>query len=118
MDYKIKTFEDACKATGTEFNPPKGLSKDVIAYMKLCIIAKALNEDWKPDWHNHDERKYYPWFWMGDPGEKGSVGFSCSGYDYVSTGSAVGSRLCFKSRGLAIYAGEQFTEIYKEFYLI
>ena len=39
----IKTFEDACKATETEWAEPNDLPTDVVAYMKLRIIAKALN---------------------------------------------------------------------------
>ena len=45
---RIKTFEDAVKATGMTFpfddNQLSYLPKDVIAYMKLRLIAAALNE--------------------------------------------------------------------------
>jgi hypothetical protein len=58
---KIKTFEDACKALKINFTPAADLTKDELAYMKLKIIAKALNEGWVPNWNNWDEWKYYPW---------------------------------------------------------
>ena len=105
MKDTIKTLEDACKALNIEFKPVEGLTKDELAYQKLKIIAKALNEGWEPNWNNWDEWKYYPWFRMGDRDGSPGVGFSCSGYGYVSGASSVGSRLCFKTRELAEYAG-------------
>lgn len=115
---KIKTFEDACKALKLKFTTPAGLTKDEVAYLKLKIIAKALNEGWEPNWNNWDEWKYYPWFCMGDNGASPGVGFSYGGYDLVRTTSGVGSRLCFKTRELAKYAGQQFLEIYKDYMLV
>ena len=45
---RIKTFEDAVKATGITLplddNQLSYLPKDVVAYMKLRVIAAALNE--------------------------------------------------------------------------
>ncbi|WP_317899445.1 hypothetical protein [Aurantibacillus circumpalustris] len=115
---KIKTFEDALKALKLGFTPPEGLSKDELAYMKLKIIAQALNDGWKPNWNNWDEWKYYPWFRMGDDGGSPGVGFSDNDYGLVYSNSTVGSRLCFKSSELAEYAGKQFEELYKDYYLI
>jgi len=69
----------------------------------------------EPDWGNHDQWKYEPWFDMG--GSSGS-GFAYFAYDLWGTGSACGSRLCFKSRELAEYAGEQFRDLYKDYYLM
>lgn len=117
----IKTFEDACKAEGLKseqalpdvstISPAD--QEPIIAYSKLLIIARALNrtanggEEWKPDWNNYDEYKYYPWFEMG-----GSSGFRFNDYDYWRTRSGVGSRLCFKTRELAEYAGKEFIDLY------
>ena len=45
---RIKTFEDAVMATGMKLpfddNQLSCLPKDVVAYMKLRVIAAALNE--------------------------------------------------------------------------
>ena len=45
---RIKTFEDAVKATGMTLpfddNQLSYLPKDIVAYMKLRLIAAALNE--------------------------------------------------------------------------
>lgn len=56
---RIKTFEDACKELGEEhpfvvaydawiMNEEFDDQLDIIAYLKLRIIAAALNEGWKP----------------------------------------------------------------------
>ncbi|WP_271730210.1 hypothetical protein, partial [Aquimarina algiphila] len=73
---------------------------------------KSLNEGWLPDWDNGEYDKYYPWFKMS------SSGFRYDGYGLRVSGSAVGSRLCFKSSELARYAGEQFTDVYRKFMII
>lgn len=114
----IKTFEDACTALKISFTPPEGLTKDELAYMKLKIIVKALNEGWEPNWNNWDEYKYYPWFIMGECNGSPGSGFSYNDCVYGLTCSGVGSRLCFKSQELSDYAGEQFQELYKDFFLI
>ena len=116
---RIKTFEDACAYLGLnpiEVLPPETIynAKYLIACAKLAIITKALNEGWEPDWNNPNEYKYYPWFDMRSSGG----GFSFGGDVSARTWSNVGSRLCFKSRDLAKYAGEQFLDIYKDFMVI
>ncbi|TWP30536.1 hypothetical protein ETU09_00615 [Apibacter muscae] len=112
---RIKTFDDVLNETGfdkEEFKQSlKGLDKDEKAYRKLKLLAAALNEDWVPDWNNSSEYKYYPWFRMGSA----SGGFSYGDFDFWHSRSSVGSRLCFKSRELAEYAGKQFETIYKDF---
>ena len=121
---EIKTFEDACKAL--KLDPEKVIpdfsmfpekhQKAMIAHAKLIIIAQALNGDWKPDWKNWEQWKYTPWFDM----ENSSSG---SGFSYLDcadwhAGSCVGSRLCFKSRDLAEYAGKQFLDLYRDYFVI
>ncbi|HAT3998579.1 TPA: hypothetical protein I9Y90_000061 [Elizabethkingia anophelis] len=118
---RVKSFEDACDVLGvTPQNPdletiPTKLQKPLFAHYKLCIIAMALNEGWEPDWDNDDEYKYYPYF---DMEGSSSGGFSSDGCAYVYSASLVGSRLCFKSRDLAEYAGKQFETIYREYFVI
>lgn len=118
---RIKTFEDACSELG--INPAHFLNieeaegimydlKSIRAHAKLIIIARALNEGWKPNWTNSSEYKYYPWFDLSS-----GSGLSCDGYGGVYSISDVGSRLCFKSKELAQYAGKQFLDIYTEFFI-
>ena len=117
MYTEIKTFEDACKALSLDVAtvipdfsgyPPKHQAAQ-IAHSKLVIIAEALNGGWAPDWDNNNEYKYYPYFDM----EKG---FSFCIYDDFYTHSSTGSRLCFKNRELAQYAGEKFLTLYKQYF--
>lgn len=115
---RIKTFEDACAEL--ELYPEDVIagfqetaSKDEIAYRKLKIIAKALNEGWKPDWTDSNQYKYFPWLEYSRSGS----GFVFSGTDCARTAAyaAIGSRLCFKSKELALYIGEQFIDLYNEY---
>lgn len=125
MESNIKSFEDACKALSIEPALP-GVSwlpekhqKAIIAHYKLVIIAQALNEGWEPDWSNWSQYKYYPWMEIKAT-KKNPAGSGFSGYDfdYSSTITAVGSRLCFKSRDLAMYAGKQFEDLYADYWLL
>jgi hypothetical protein len=113
---RIKSFDDVLGYHGLkkeEFEEElEYMSTDEVAYRKVKLIAEALNEGWKPDWTNSSEYKYFPWFKMG--GSSGS-GFAFDVFDGWYTDSDCGSRLCFKSSKLAKYAGEQFTDIYKDF---
>lgn len=114
---RIKTFEDALKDQNISeddfYSSCKELTIDEIAYKKLKLIAKSINEDWTPNWNDSNEYKYYPYFDMRE-----NVGFSGSLYLCWNTFSHVGSRLCFKTKELAEYSGKQFISIYKDFLII
>ena len=112
------------------------LSPDLVAYLKLRIITAALNEGWEPQF-TVDEYRYFPWFAfytqkeideMDEEDRSRVVGrayhnsvayggvacansYNASSYSY----SYCGSRLAFKTRELAIYAGKQFIEIWADF---
>ena len=113
---RIKTIADIFSDNGIsqeEFDANCiGLEQDEVAYRIIKLLAKSLNEGWKPDWSNSNEYKYYPWFYMA------SSGFRYYVYDYWHSNSIVGSRFCFKTRELAEYAGKQFTEVYKQFMIL
>lgn len=139
---RIKTFEDACNELGIDHNEwmqdkkELGLEADVIAYLKLRIIAAALNEGWKPLFTT-DEYRYFPWFCLYTQSEidemneedknrvvsrsshyayaGGGVAFAHTGYDSSGTSTSIGSRLAFKTRELAEYAGRQFVEIWADY---
>ena len=112
------------------------MTEDFIAYLKLRIIVAALNEGWEPKFAE-DEYRYFPWFYFYtkeeydklDDEEKGRCvlrsGSSANSYngsvycgaDYDASFSniSVGSRLAFRTRELAAYAGRQFTEEWADF---
>ncbi len=108
---RVKTFEDACEVLGIEsFHESfQEGTPDEIAYKKLKVIVAALNEGWKPNWNNLNEAKWQPYFDMRGSG----LVFHAADIWYSIT--AVGSRLCFRSRELCEYAGKQFQSIYNDY---
>ncbi|MDR1584981.1 MAG: hypothetical protein LBS07_02240 [Prevotellaceae bacterium] len=121
---QIKTFEDACKVL--ELNPenlpivehlPEKDRKSIIAYYKLIVIARALNEGWEPDFSDWNQLKYWNWFYASNGA---SAGFVCASTYYTAsrTSARIGSRLCFKTRDLATFAREQFRDLYFEYLFI
>jgi len=122
MDFKkIKTYEDACAAL--KLNPnsvpdfsmiPEEEQAALIAHAKLVVIAKAANGDWKPNWNDNGERKFYPWFDM-EAGDNNPSGFSLGGVYVDGTYTYVGSRLCYKSREIAEHVANTFLELYKAY---
>ena len=119
---RIKTFDDVIRELGDdpeEFKNAISIMEepDEIAYVKLKLIAKALNEGWTPDWSNGEWDKWYPWFNMNDSSSAGRFSFFGAVY-HLGSLSVVGSRLCFKSEELATYAGTQFLDIYKDFFTV
>lgn len=122
----VTTYEEACQVTGTDPNAlpdvtmlPEEDQKSVIAYCKLIVVAKALNEGWVPDFTNGDQYKYWPWFWVERDSSGASAGLSYTNTNHTAstTDANVGSRLCFKTRELARYAGETFTSLYRDYLL-
>lgn len=136
---RVKTFEGACHEIGID--PEQYMSKyedepaDVIAYMKLRVICKALNEGWEPQFVK-GEWRYYPYFRLYSSEEisrmseeeksrvvsrsdysanaDGGVSFAnaSSGSAYVY--ASIGSRLAFKTKDLVEYAGKQFIDLWAD----
>ena len=144
---RIKTFEDAVKATGMTLpfddNQLSCLPKDVVAYMKLRIIAAALNElhettlDEFPKFTT-DEYRWYPWFnlyeqedidKMDEEGKKSiwlfgssscygaccGLAFAASHNAWTGSNAAISARLAVKSEELAKYFGQQFIDIWSDY---
>lgn len=153
---RVKTYEDACTVLDLSpilalddlcicsqhqdghFSFRGGLDVTAKAYLKLCIIAAALNEGWQPQF-TEDEYRWYPYFYLYtkeqydrlDEDEKkdcrvvGRATHNASVYGGVvcayahsawsSSGTRSGSRLAFKSEELAEYCGKQFIDIWMEY---
>lgn len=143
---RIKTFDDAIQELGEEHPCVKAYrewmrvklanQKDIEAYLKLRIIAAALNEGWEPTF-GKDEWRYFPWFYIYSKEEleemdeeersrvvgrasssaSASGGLACASANYASSYSYTshGSRLAFKSEELAVYCGQQFIDIWVDF---
>nr|DAI45608.1 MAG TPA: hypothetical protein [Bacteriophage sp.] len=150
---RIKTFDDACKELGNNHpfvcayngyaqNVSEEIKNDtdIIAYLKLRIITAALNEGWKPEFKDNEQR-WYPSFtlwteeelsekgdeWKADRHLISTGNYSCSdaGFAFSLSDSApsyantyFGSHLCFKSKALATYCGKQFISLWADFNLI
>lgn len=120
---KVKSFEDACgvlqrETTLPDFSMiPEKDRKPLLAHYKLTVICEALNEGKPADWHNGKWDKWYPWFDMNDgSSSSGRFSFDLSGHQYSY--SYCGSRLCYNSEELADYAGNQFEDLYREYFVI
>lgn len=146
---RVKTFQDAVNELGDD-NPlvkqynmlysefGATMDADIIAYLKLRIIAAALNEGWEPQF-TEDEYRYYPYFYfytkeeyeqLSDEDKGRCVGRSYfnanagGGLVYAFTfnrsaysDSSNGERLAFRTSELAEYAGKQFLDIWADFVL-
>ena len=116
---EIKSYEDACLMLGlnpenlpiVDHLPDESDRKSIIAYYKLIVITRALNEGWEPDFSNHNQNKYFVWIWFD------AAGFVCvlSSYGPSIASAYVGSRLCFKNRDLANHAKNNFLDLYKDY---
>ena len=143
---RVKTFTDALRVLGTPeelisddfFKEQEKLGEDVVAMLKLRVIAEALNEGWRPKFDD-DECRYYPWFYIYNKAEYeeldedeekecrvvgrsssyasayGGVVYTYASGAISSTGAYNGSRLAFKTRELAEYCGKQFIDIWEKF---
>lgn len=151
---RIKTFDDAYIELvrfgdfsdgianllfNYESNACKIKDKGTLAYMKLCIIAAALNDGWEPKL-TEDEYRWFPWFklwtveelndksdewkashslWLfGSNSSAASafgLAFARSDCSLANSRSAYSARLAVKSEELANYFGKQFIDIWADF---
>ena len=115
-----KTFEELGIEMPDLIAIPEEFRPRIEAEIKLLHLAEALNEGWKPNWNDWNEYKYYPWFFVGGPAHIGAAAGFGTVYSIIeasSTYTYLGSRLCFKTRALAEYAGRTFTALYEQFLL-
>ena len=143
---RIKTFDDALIELGPNHPLVKeyeaicnaDVRQNMIEYSKLCVVTAALNEGWTPRFVE-GEYRYFPYFYLCTDEEirnmseeeksrvvfrsgYGAVacgGVSCASAGYVSAAvyAGFGSRLAFKTRELAEYAGKQFADLYNKVFM-
>lgn len=111
-------------------------NKDILACLKLRIITDALNEGWKPKF-TIGEYRYFPYFRLysgediiriseeeqsrvvyrsnGGAGAGGGVSYAGASGGSAYVGAVFGSRLAFKTKELAEYAGKQFIKLYANY---
>lgn len=142
---RVRTFKDAFNELGPDhplarqYNNIGNVDSDLLAYIKLRIVVSALNGGWTLKF-TENEYRYYPWFVLYTKDEyerlsqkdKDKVvlfgGFAAygayAGFAYAYSASApshsytsFGSRLCLKSEALAMYCGNQFKELWFDYYI-
>ena len=143
---RVKSVDDALKELGPNHFLAKEYEAinnnettySTKLYFKLCIITMALNEGWIPKFIK-GEKRYSPCFFLYtdkeirqmSEEEKFRVVYRSSSYasavggvsvadansDSADVSACIGSRLVFKTRELAEYAGKQFTKLYAEYLL-
>ncbi|MEA4975967.1 MAG: hypothetical protein VB046_09555 [Paludibacter sp.] len=110
---KIKTVEDAFQATGrpeVDFsNVPEDLREYFENTYKAVVITEALNGGKKPDWDNHNERKWRPWFDMS----ASAFGLAVTDCGSASSHAGSGSRLQNFDSETAEYSATQFKDVWK-----
>ncbi len=112
---RVKTMKDVYYELGIDgcvFEKSFIFQEDLDA-AKVRLITKVFNEGWFPDWTNSNETKYTCYF-----ESKNSCGFSYSLFFSWFTHSAVGSRLCFKSKELALSVPRQFKTEFENYFLV
>lgn len=137
---RIKTFTDAVEELGSEHplvkqymaaaNGNESLTRNTFAYIKLQIVAAALNEGWFPDLQRK-EKRWYPYYkiYAGDeiddifPDATYLFGASC-GLVYADSlnawaiaSSSLSARIAVKSKDISDYFGNQFIDIWAEYLL-
>lgn len=145
LESRADKGDDKAKRMIEEYNAvaTSKASVDLVAYLQLRIITSALNEGWEPEFNNGEDR-WYPYFifWTkedidnmsdeekdskklmlwGDSAHDETIYGSSSSVSISSAGlseadAIIGSRLTYKTKALATYAGRQFASVYARFYV-
>lgn len=113
---RIKTLEDAIEETGRPNTPefadvPEDLREYFRAQYNAIVITEALNEGWKADFKDGNQKKWLPWFNSTSPA---GFSFHASACGHSNPHAGRAARLCLKDDRLATYMGKQFTEIHED----
>jgi len=117
---KVKSFEDACKVLGIQPALPvvdgchEKDKKSIIAFSKLSIIIRALNEGWEPDWTDWSQRKYFVYPYVGIAG----LAYASTSFTVSNTRANFGSRLGFKTDALCDYAKGAFWDLFVDYFFL
>jgi hypothetical protein len=116
FDYKtIQKPEDAFKRLGMDPAVMPDISKlpERFSFLTvlfiLSVIVEAVNNGWKADFSNHNQRKYFIYGWVSSSG----LGFSDSAYFCDYADAFVGFPLYVENAEKAMYIFNQFPELYK-----
>lgn len=109
----VKDYKTFCKITGlkewlavdflTKTNPVKAFAQE-----KLAQIEYFFGQNWKKDWSNHSQHKYYPCF---NVDSSGGLSFGGVGGNPDFTFSVVAY---FETEEIATYVGKTYIYLYKD----
>lgn len=85
----------------------KNIPPNIKATAQEEMIVNFYNKSVNPDWNNHNQPKYFPWFYLGDKFRFDIV----DDYFHVASTS---SRLCFLRKEDCLEAVKKFEHIYKQ----
>jgi hypothetical protein len=103
----INTYEDALKVLGEA--PKTRVDDKIYQIIKAANYLDNNNKEWIPDFSNASQSKYYPYFNLG------AYGWVVGSYSYNFDCARLGFGGYFKSSELALYAGNQFLDVYKDY---
>lgn len=126
---RVKSFEEACDETRKDYHLPFDQNtKDLIerssnGLYKLCVIAKALNEEWEIDINDKKQEVWWNWVDLrgllsGGSADNGAIAGFGSSSAYIAPSSAstyFGSRLCIRSKPIAEHFRLKFIDIWCEY---
>jgi len=96
--FSIKTYSDVCSEL-------KEL-EEVCPYKKIKQIEKLFNGDWKKDWNNKNQQKWYPYYTVENNNLVFFGSFSC----YIFSGQGG----FYKDQKTSHHIGKNFISVYKE----
>lgn len=112
---QIKTITDVYNKLGIKRDdvipykfPQTKLEKHINADFDINKISEVLNQGWTPDFNNSNQYKYYPYFKKGPSGWVVHCAYSYDSY------ASLGLGFYFSSSELALYAGNQFLDVYND----
>lgn len=118
----IESVEDAFKRLGMDPSEvpdlshiPERFREPLMGAYNLMVGFDAINDGWRADYSQRDQKKWYAWPWVNSAGS-GFV-FAGSHYIYGDAGTGVGSRLCTDTREKTVHLFEKFNEDFKKFLL-
>lgn len=115
----INDFQDAYNSLGESdeevklYNSMKSMNlpKSMMAYQRLVIFTKALNDGWSSNFKNRSQYKYWNYFYVSTEGV-----FSPIHVDYDTYNMRVPSALYFKTEELARHCVKIALNDYKDYY--
>ena len=109
VDYQeIKTMSDVYRVNGITKLTTLPETKERY-YEDLILVAKSFNGNWKPDWNDIFENKWYPYFQFSS-----MFCFSHSDFDCYFADASIGSYICFKNKQISDYVGKTFLEQFEK----